>query len=188
MGNDYVSRKQRKEYKLWARPTITWALECEAPKPRAQALEYMIGANESAKGVDRSNKAIRAIAITLCVFVPISSCVLCGLATDGKGAVFAIGFCCVFFIQTSFLITMWLLANHGNNLLDIKLKSMERLTIVNGCSDEYTNVPIASISGDFAAGKQKQSTLVGMAIAMTVMMGVVLLCMCGGAIVKAQKD
>ena len=147
----------------------------------------MIGANESEKGVDRCNKAIRAIAITVCVFAPISSCVLCSLASEGKGAVFGIGFCCAFSLQLGLVITMWLLANHGLNLLETKLGSIEKLTIVNGCSDEYTNVPLASISASFEKGTSKQQTLVGMAIAIVVMMGVVVLCMCGAAAFKAKN-
>ena len=31
---DIIQKKMNIDYKLWARPTIPWKLECEATKPR----------------------------------------------------------------------------------------------------------------------------------------------------------
>ena len=73
VSDDLERLKDNIEYKMWTRSTITWTFECEKSKPRVIALNLMLEADEIEKGVDRSNKAIKWIAIVMCIAVPFAN-------------------------------------------------------------------------------------------------------------------
>ena len=51
VGNDYREKKDLKKYKIWARPTITWSLECEETYPKTTTIDFMKSAIGT-EGVD----------------------------------------------------------------------------------------------------------------------------------------
>ena len=44
VGSDFIQKKMNTDYKMWARPTIPWKLECEATKPRGPMYDALADA------------------------------------------------------------------------------------------------------------------------------------------------
>ena len=111
----------------------------------------MGGAQDSEQGVARCNRAIKAIAITL-VVVPTFFCTCAVLASapdDTNYKTFMGLGSSQFCLQLSFLLVILWLGDRGKGLLDRKFASLERLSVVNGCSDELTYVPFDHLKTTF---------------------------------------
>ena len=94
---------------------------------------------------------------------------------------------CQFFLQLSFLIVILWLGERGKGLLDGKLGSLERLSVVNGCSDELTYVPFGELNATFDEAQSKQNGIVIMTIVMLGALGLECLCCCTSVCCKARR-
>ena len=71
VGHDFAHKKANIDYKMWARPTIPWKLECEGSKPRESIFDDMLDAREHDLGAT-SNYWIYWISGFLLIFLPIA--------------------------------------------------------------------------------------------------------------------
>ena len=145
MFDNYSSEgeKQRIEYSFWSRPTISWKLSCDDKHPRNSVIH---AANIEA---DKSDLHESTIIILLGI-------------SFGAGVLFSFGFlvafcagCCkrsefsgmricgvvCLTIQLVLLTVSMVLINGQRGELRERKDAMEDLEFVNGCGDEYMNIP-----------------------------------------------
>ena len=65
VGSDYEQKKKNNVYKLWARPTIPWKLECELQ--RSEAIELIKGSESDWSGMESGDKRNRMVGIFLII-------------------------------------------------------------------------------------------------------------------------
>ena len=154
-SQELETKKSSIQYDLWTRPTIPWKLDCEGRKPRAVMYDLAVDTVLSSTGSEKTNKGIRVIAIVLCIFAPLAACCVvgCAIASQNSGptkpiACFSVTTCC----QAACIAYIWGVGVFGQNLLEKKYNSIKKLTLVNGCSDEYTVVPLPEITASFQKG------------------------------------
>ena len=81
VGYDFVQKKMNIDYKMWARPTIPWKLECEVAKPRGPIYDTMANAREQEGGAASGNYWIYWVAGVLLIALPLAGG--CFLVTGG---------------------------------------------------------------------------------------------------------
>ena len=62
-----------------------------------------------------------------------------------------------YLIEFGLMIALIILAKQGLDLLDRKTESIDKLSAINECSDEYSNVEMFDLNSDFARGRAKQA-------------------------------
>ena len=55
VGSDFIQKKMNIDYKMWARPTIPWKLECEAIKSRGRIYDALADARAYEGGAGGKN-------------------------------------------------------------------------------------------------------------------------------------
>ena len=143
---DYVQKKMNIDYKMWARPTIPWKLECEATKPRDKIFDTMINARENSGGASSWNFWIYVVTGALLIALPlIGGCfmVMMGRTFEKYAFMAMVGFAEALVLIGGFGIRF--LSKNGVKSIDDKWKGLNELAAINGCSDEFTNLPIDTI-------------------------------------------
>ena len=108
----------------------------------------MIGASKSSEGVFKRNETIKTFAIALCVMTVLVSFIVIAAAAKGKDGAEVVYYYAVpimFLGQVAIVGYMWFQGDRGLGLLDNKLFSIKKLALIDGCSDEYTGVPLNKI-------------------------------------------
>ena len=154
------------EYSLWWRSTLPWKLSCEAERPRTTVMNIMRG---SVKSVYYSGKTIMLFGIVL----------ICGTFVIGLGAspalfdgehkaffVIAVSFLMAFQIALT-LSTMFFLAETLERF-DNRVDATNRLSVVNDCSDDMTEVPFIDLQADFEKTETNLRTLISITVFMVV--------------------
>ena len=164
-----TSSKAEKEaivYSFWTRPTIPWALECEAARPRSTVMSIARG---SVAEVFYSGKTIMLFGIVL----------ICGTCVIGAGAspalfdgenkaffVIAVSFLMAF--QISLTISTMFFLTTTLERFDNRVDASNRLSAVNGCSDEWTSVPFIDLQPDFETTEARLRRLISITVFMIV--------------------
>ena len=87
------------------------------------------------------------------IFVPLIGIFITCMVNDEKSA-FLVG---VAIVQVSILggaVGVSFLSDDGIDKIDQKWDSLNRLAGINGCVDEYTNLPVEAIQLEFTEGKE----------------------------------
>ena len=87
------------------------------------------------------------------IFVPMIGMVITCMVNDEKDA-FLVG---VGIVQISILVgavSVSFFSDDGIDKIDQKRDSLNRLANINGCVDEYTNLPVEAIQLEFTEGKE----------------------------------
>ena len=164
--SDSEAEREANVYSFWTRPTLPWALECEAARPRSTVMSIMRG---SVAEVYYSGKTIMLFGIVL----------ICGTCVIGLGAtpalfdgenkaffVIAVSFLMAF--QISLTISTMFFLTTTLERFDNRVDASNRLAAVNGCSDELTTVPFIDLQGDFDTTEGRLRRLISITVLMIV--------------------
>ena len=114
----------------------------------------MVTARELSAGASIHNIMVAILAGILLIIGPVVAGCLINL-DHGKWSL-------SYFIKLTLIMDLALIASallirvlavSGLDNINNKWVSLENLSQINGCSDQYTNVPVADLSGEFETGK-----------------------------------
>ena len=162
VGPNFVQKKMGIDYKIWARPTIPWKLECEATKPRGPIFQTMITARENEAGATRGNDWISLVALFSLIILPIlgaGALTCCNVPIEKKSVY-------IFIVVTTNALmiggAVWCmyLSKQGVERISNKWDSINKMAGINGCTDEYTFIPIQAIQHEYSEGKKYEQLVV----------------------------
>ena len=87
------------------------------------------------------------------IFVPMIGMVITCMVKDEKDA-FLVGVGIAQILILVGAVTVNFLSDDGIDKIDQKWDSLNRLAEINGCVDEYTNLPVEAIQLEFTEGKE----------------------------------
>lgn len=110
----------------------------------------MVKADEFEEDPAKSLHMIRGVAIFyICMILFISVLVaILGSKSSQLERLLAISFIILTILQCACIIIMWVSAVKGLEIMQGKIDSVDELGQINGCSDEYTQIPIIKIKTD----------------------------------------
>ena len=129
------------------------------------------------EGLARANRAITAIAVTIALLSFCGGIATCVTACRDKVRGLWYAICCTFWFQLAFIITVTVLSRRGLGQMSRKLQSLQDLAVVNGCSDDYTVVPVEEIGTDFREAEGYQDGITLLALIMLIGVSVVGSCL-----------
>ena len=149
---------------MWTRPTITWKLECEASKPRSKVYA-MLENNQLDKNPTRSNYWIYWVAGVLLIALPTLVCCSLERIVNAEKPNTMMGNIC--FAQIFILlgaVGALLLSRMGAERINQKLNGVMNFAAINGCSDEFTILPVQDSMNEFRKGMKYQQHAVAFTI------------------------
>ena len=143
-GYEKDSRRRQPLF-AWTRPTIAWDLECEADPEKSR--ETVMWTFSHPFSMPTRVKVSLAFAYT--VLAVESICLCCagclamkegesGFATGGRAIATVCG--CGFVANV-----VWMLAT-AVGMQDTNIETLENYSVINGCSDQYTHVPVEDMT------------------------------------------
>ena len=85
VGHNFVQKKMNIDYKMWARETIPWKLECETSKPRGPIYDTMVNARSNEVGATDGNYWIYWLAGAFLIALPLISGIFFTCANNADG-------------------------------------------------------------------------------------------------------
>uniref|UniRef100_A0A7S3MKJ6 Uncharacterized protein n=1 Tax=Favella ehrenbergii TaxID=182087 RepID=A0A7S3MKJ6_9SPIT len=147
----YTSETAKKNYRytFWSRSTISWKLSCDDKHPRSSVLKaanFEKDKSEMHEGVIIGLLSIAfGIGAAGAFGTTVFFCAGCLKKRDcGKGGLRVLSTICLS-IQLVFIIVSFFLMQSQKGELAERKKAMEDLAFVNGCGDDYMNIPTSFV-------------------------------------------
>lgn len=126
-------------YKFWQRSNIDWDISCEAKHPRREVM--------AAAQNQKNQKALSGGTVMFLVITAFAGGLCCSGAVTvqtlrGESfAKFAAGGICCLAVQFIFLLIAWVMVSGQASTLKERQLSLERISFVNECGDEFMTIP-----------------------------------------------
>ena len=145
------NKKSNVVYDFWTRSTIPWSLECDNQDGKSRKEIQELVRNTVVYTEDGNNDSLRNFVTLIVVF----SCVLCVAAScfggfifrsgEAGGIIAAVAVIAVLISAAQVGFTITALVKAGNAVASnaLKVEAVESYSILNGCSDEFTQLPEA---------------------------------------------
>lgn len=129
----------------WTRPTIEWDLSCESDPEKSRDTVMWTFSHP----FSMPSRVKVALAFSYTVLAIESICLCCaGFAAvkDGESSYMTVGRGVATVCGCMFIVNVvWMLAT-AVGMQDSNIETLENYSVINGCSDEYTHVPVEDMT------------------------------------------